>query len=546
MGKDPPYNNKSHGVNFGPWEEVEILEFDYDKHLEEYEEKRRIEEHEREMRLKRADRMEKSWEMLRISKKYIKENSPHWEQNREQRERDQKRKERLEKVGAKKAVEKEKLIQRKITEAITRLPDIEKKRMLEEEEKEKRLELKEIKENVWKKWRGKGEKKDKRLENPKSRKELMELRLERIENALTRVKEDEENRKKQAIREAERREKYIKEKRISENNRIVEEKKRREKKQRKELLEKHWAMLRWITEFIDENKLEWENNIKDRKEKVRALEESERWDRLKAGEKERELKEISELEQNNHLTRDEKIALAKKKRKMWTNWRKPNGGEGDPDMDKDPPSIKKSLDGDRKKTNMGGGEGDPVLGKDPPYPKKSIADNENGQKACQRTTGGEGDPEMGKDPPCPKKSLEENTPSRLKKHTIHFRQNEPKILFLKRMDKTYFKIVKLGDILEEPECNFKPTRSPSNVTVSTTTANPPPTPPKVENSPGYSSNAGQPKGPAWGELRYLGSDESRGTTISNVGQCPELKTACESRSPHPLKPPPEVTISLIM
>ena len=63
--------------------------------------------------------------------------------------------------------------------------------MLEEEEKEKRLELKEVKKNVWKKWRGKGEKKDKRLENPKSRKKLMELRLERIENALTRVKEDE-------------------------------------------------------------------------------------------------------------------------------------------------------------------------------------------------------------------------------------------------------------------------------------------------------------------------------------------------------------------
>ena len=82
--------------------------------------------------------------------------------------------EKLEIVREKKQQHQEKLVQKNITEAFNKLPETAKKRMLEEEEKEKRLELKEAKENIWKRWRGKKDvKKDKRLENRTSRKDLM-------------------------------------------------------------------------------------------------------------------------------------------------------------------------------------------------------------------------------------------------------------------------------------------------------------------------------------------------------------------------------------
>ena len=63
------------------------------------------------------------------------------------------------------------------------LPENERKRQAEEEDKIRRLEIKEARENIWKRWRRK-EKPDKTMETEKGRKKMMELKFKRIEEAL--------------------------------------------------------------------------------------------------------------------------------------------------------------------------------------------------------------------------------------------------------------------------------------------------------------------------------------------------------------------------
>ena len=87
------------GVVFGAWKEVEILEFYYQAHLEASEKLRIEAERERARRMETASRMEKSWELIRISKEFIKENSPHWERLKDLKKLEKEKKERLDKAN---------------------------------------------------------------------------------------------------------------------------------------------------------------------------------------------------------------------------------------------------------------------------------------------------------------------------------------------------------------------------------------------------------------------------------------------------------------
>ena len=62
------------------------MEFDYKTHIRRHEEKRKKEQEERDRRIKEAERLERTWELTRLCKIYIKENSPHWETNKELRD----------------------------------------------------------------------------------------------------------------------------------------------------------------------------------------------------------------------------------------------------------------------------------------------------------------------------------------------------------------------------------------------------------------------------------------------------------------------------
>ena len=65
---------------------MEFYEFEYEPHIKQHEEERRKEQQERELRLAEAGSMEKTWELTRLCKLLIKENSPHWEQLKELKE----------------------------------------------------------------------------------------------------------------------------------------------------------------------------------------------------------------------------------------------------------------------------------------------------------------------------------------------------------------------------------------------------------------------------------------------------------------------------
>ena len=139
-------------------------------------------------------------------------------------------------------------LQAKISDCWKRLPQTRQKVLELEEERERRLLLKEAKEELWKRWR---QRKGRKATNPEAGKKdvaKMEERLARIEKELI-----EEKRK----RDREKEEKIVKMERI-------------EKKRRKE---KHWEMLRWLVAFLEENREGWDElrrrRVKEEEEKKR-------------------------------------------------------------------------------------------------------------------------------------------------------------------------------------------------------------------------------------------------------------------------------------
>ena len=181
------------------------------------------------------------------------------------------------------------------------------------------MELKEAKQNMWKKWRTKNTPNTRKLQEP--RKEALELNLKLIEKELKKLEEEKTLEKEKYERESKRREDYIREKRLKENERIIKLKDKNEKIEKKKKLEKRWEMMRWVVSFIEEHREEWEMTTKMKEKHNQESEENERWRKLDDDEKKLELKE---KHKHDNLTRSEKIELAKEKRGYWVKWR---GGE---------------------------------------------------------------------------------------------------------------------------------------------------------------------------------------------------------------------------
>ena len=161
---------------------------------------------------------------------------------------------------------------------------------MHKEEKKRRCELREAKEALWK-IRGREEVKGERktdMEKAEDEMNLMENLLEKIEKEVERIKEEEERKRK------------------DEEMRKNEDKKKRETKEsrmrKKKQLEERWGMLRWVTNYLDENKERWEKEREKRmKEEERRLAE---WDKMARFAKIRILKEKSKIEKRNNLERE--------------------------------------------------------------------------------------------------------------------------------------------------------------------------------------------------------------------------------------------------
>ena len=143
------------------------------------------------------------------------------------------------------------------------------------------------------------------------------MQLKKIEKELEKYRQDQDNQKEQERREQERRSKYIAEKKYKENERIEKEKEKTKKIQRKKLLEKHWEMLRWLNNFMEENKETWEElDIANKLEmEVMEKEKGEEWKKPNEQEKRKEVCDV--------MTREEKLKLANQKRAGWREWREP-------------------------------------------------------------------------------------------------------------------------------------------------------------------------------------------------------------------------------
>ena len=126
------------------------------------------------------------------------------------------------------------------------LPENKRKIIREEEMRKRRLELKEAKENVWKRWRGKSEK----VREGGDDTDNGENMIEKIELAIERDREEKEENSKKKEKEKEEKREVAKEK----------EKQKVERKEKKKKLEEKWEMLRWITTYKDGNQVEWEDD----------------------------------------------------------------------------------------------------------------------------------------------------------------------------------------------------------------------------------------------------------------------------------------------
>ena len=161
---------------------------DWPSIFEEHKSRLEEEEKERKRRIKKKEDQEKSWELAKLCREYIRDNSKKWtgeiEDKRKKREKEIAKKERKSLAREKKENTMKNLVQKKIIASTSNLSKEDKKKIFEIEDRKRRLELKEMKENLWR-WREKkpGKKKESAKEEKKTRKEL-EDRLRLIEEKI--------------------------------------------------------------------------------------------------------------------------------------------------------------------------------------------------------------------------------------------------------------------------------------------------------------------------------------------------------------------------
>ena len=122
-------------------------------------------------------------------------------------------------------------------------------------------------------------------------KEITEL--EKLENKLetiNKILNDLQQEKEQLKEDNETRKKKINDewrKKVKEKYRKEEEKKQQIEKQRR--IQQHWEMLKWVTNYINENQDNWEQQRKQQQLEIEM--ELQQWDKLKRLEKIEKLKE---------------------------------------------------------------------------------------------------------------------------------------------------------------------------------------------------------------------------------------------------------------
>ena len=205
---------------------------------------------------------ENSWELYRLSKKFLTENNEKWNKRKEKEQEEINRLERLEQARNKGIKTRLKLLEKEQEKRIAKIPSQIMEQVEIEQKKQELQELKRAKESLWRL-----RKTEKKLEQSKENIEItkMENKNKAIEKSLDKIKN--------ALMEQE------KELRTNKNN----TKNKNNKKEKLEQLGDIWATHRWITEFIAENNKKWDQELTQYK--INEAKQLEAWDNMTRKEK---------------------------------------------------------------------------------------------------------------------------------------------------------------------------------------------------------------------------------------------------------------------
>ena len=214
---------------------------------------------------------EQSWELYRLCKTFLEENSETWRTRKIQRENEKNRIKRLEQAGLLRKATQIRYIEKNIEKGIEKLTPADKEKLRIEEQRNEKIEIENARKDLWK-FRGK-EKKHK-PENKVTYVQELGRKAEKIAQLLKQEREKKEQEKKRIEKQ--------------EAAKRTREQKRKEKLEQERKIEEHWAMYRWTTEYIEKNASYWEYKRKLREqERQRVLDN---WDKQNRMEKIRTLK----------------------------------------------------------------------------------------------------------------------------------------------------------------------------------------------------------------------------------------------------------------
>ena len=160
-------------------------------------------------------------------------------------------------AASKKGKLREDDIQLRITETWKILPKQAQVEYLQTEQDKRRKELRNIKENLLKKWRKSREKERKREKAEIERSKTLDEKLGKLEQIKQRLKDEEEKIEEIHERDKIRKRKRRKEKEKEEAKMLVREAEKMERKERQRVLEERWKMVRWLAECMDVNREKW-------------------------------------------------------------------------------------------------------------------------------------------------------------------------------------------------------------------------------------------------------------------------------------------------
>ena len=276
---------------------MEIWDIDWAEERKKRDDEMRKEEEIRNNRREKARKLEESWALLRECKKIIRENTGAWKDmndkelfDREQREREDRIGRAAAKAGKWKGVKEREKNQVEITALLKTIPKSEAENLEQEDRKRERLEMVEVRENLWRKWRSR---KDTKMMTEKipTEEEKVRRKLEMIRGKVEKYKED---------------------------KRIEEEKKSKRLAKKKEL-EESWRMLRWLNKYLEENKHGWEKRKETQLRLMQEEEEAELWKKRTDQEKEDMMREQMMSKEQEEAAR---LTKAKQRSGLWKVWRK--------------------------------------------------------------------------------------------------------------------------------------------------------------------------------------------------------------------------------